>query len=90
MCVCVCVCVYISKLGYPRHRVNGALLLSLSRLCVLDFSVWVSIIFVFILMKTQHPVYIIVFGVVIGDGDAMPPSIFSHGIRLNLEAQIKR
>ena len=30
-----------------------------------------------------------VFGVVTSDGDVMPPFIFPHGLRLNMEANIK-
>ena len=40
-----------------------------------------------ILMKTKHPVHILVFGVVIRDGDIMHPFI-SHGLRLKIEAYI--
>ena len=32
-----------------------------------------------ILMKTKNPVYVMVFGVVISDGDVMTSFIFSHG-----------
>ena len=35
-----------------------------------------------ILMKNRHPVYMMVFGVVTGVGDVMPPFIFSHSLRL--------
>ena len=42
-----------------------------------------------ILMKTKHPVHIMVFGVVSSDGDIMPPFIFPHGLKLNTEAYIK-
>ena len=37
-------------------------------------------------MKTKHPVYIMVFGVVTSDRDTMPPFIFPHGLTLNTEA----
>ena len=42
-----------------------------------------------IVMKTKHPVHIMVFGVVSCDGDVMPPFIFLHGLNLNIEAYIK-
>ena len=40
-------------------------------------------------MKTKHPVHIMVFSVVISSSDDMPQFIFSHGLRLNMEASIK-
>ena len=42
-----------------------------------------------ILMKSKHPVHIMVFGVVTGNSDIMPPFIFLHGLRLNMETYIK-
>ena len=39
-------------------------------------------------MKTKHPVYIM-FGVVINNGNIMPPFIFPHGLRPDIEAYIK-
>ena len=45
--------------------------------------------FKFILMKTKHPVHIMVFGLVNGDGDDMPPFIFSQGLKLDKETYIR-
>ena len=45
--------------------------------------------FKFILMKTKHPVHIIVFGVVTSDDDVMPTFILPHGFTINTEAYIK-
>ena len=42
----------------------------------------------FILMKTKQSVHIMVFGMVIHDGDVMPPFIFTHGLRPNMEVYI--
>ena len=42
-----------------------------------------------IVMKSKHPVHIMVFGLVTSDGDIMPPFIFPHGLRFNTEAYIK-
>ena len=44
--------------------------------------------FMFILMKTKHPGYIMVFGVVTRDGDIMLPFIFPYDLRLIMEAYI--
>ena len=35
--------------------------------------------------ETKHPGYIMLFGVIISNGDIMPPFIFPHGLRLNME-----
>ena len=40
-------------------------------------------------MKTKHPVHFMVFGKVTGDSDVMPPFIFPHGLKLNMEAYTK-
>ena len=40
-----------------------------------------------ILMKTKHLIHIMMFEVVTDDGDAMPPFIFTHSLRLNTEAK---
>ena len=40
-------------------------------------------------MKTKHPVYIMVFGLVTNDGDIMPLFIFPYSLRLNMETCIK-
>ena len=40
-------------------------------------------------MKTIHPVYIIVFGMVTGNGDIILPFIFLHSLKLNIEAYLK-
>ena len=45
--------------------------------------------FIFILMKTKDPLNIMVFKMIIRDGDIMPLFIFPHGLRLNTEAYIK-
>ena len=37
----------------------------------------------FILMKTKHPVHIVVFGVVTSDSDVILAFIFPHGLRFN-------
>ena len=42
-----------------------------------------------IMMKTKHPVHIMMFGVNSSDSDFTPQSIFPHGLRLNIEAYIK-
>ena len=39
--------------------------------------------FIFILMKTKHPVHIMVFEMVSGDSDVMLPFIFQNCLRLN-------
>ena len=41
-----------------------------------------------IVRKTKHPVHIMVFGVITGDGNIIPLFIFSYGLRLNTEAYI--
>ena len=41
-----------------------------------------------IVMKSKHPIHIIVFGVVTSDGDIISPFIFSHGLRRNTETNI--
>ena len=46
-------------------------------------------IFILILMKPKYPVHIIMFGVVISDGDVMSPFIFPLSHRSNTEANIK-
>ena len=38
-----------------------------------------------ILMKTKHPVHIIVFELIISGSDVIPQFTFSHGIRYNME-----
>ena len=43
----------------------------------------------FIFMKTKHPVQIMMFGVVISNSNIIPPLIFQHSHRLNMEALIK-
>ena len=40
-------------------------------------------------MKTKHSILIMVFEVLINDGDVIFPFIFPHGCRLNMEAYIK-
>ena len=45
--------------------------------------------FIFILMKTKHPVLIVLFGVLISDGNFVPPFIFTHSLKLNTETSIK-
>ena len=39
-------------------------------------------------MKTKHPVHIMVFGVATHDSDVIPPFVFLHGFRHNTEALI--
>ena len=41
------------------------------------------------MMKTKHPVHIMLFGAVISNGAIMLPFIFQHGHKLNMEAYIK-
>ena len=43
---------------------------------------------VLILTKNQHQVHIKVFDVITSDGDIMPPFLFLHNIKLNMEAYI--
>ena len=40
-------------------------------------------------MKTKYPETVMVFGVISGEGDVMPPHIFQKGLRLNSEIYIK-
>ena len=40
-------------------------------------------------MKTKHPIHIMMFGMVTSDSDVMPPFIFPHHFRLNAEAYVK-
>ena len=40
-------------------------------------------------MKTQHPVYIIVFKMITSDGDVEPPSVSLPGHKLKTEAYFK-
>ena len=45
--------------------------------------------FIFILMKTKHLIDIMMFGVVTSSGYIMPPFIFLHDLRLNMNTYIK-
>ena len=38
--------------------------------------------------KKQHPINIMVFGVVTNNSDVMSPFIFQHGLRLNTEPYV--
>ena len=42
-----------------------------------------------IMMKSKHPIHIMMFKVVTSNGDVMPSFIFPHALRLNTEAYIK-
>ena len=44
---------------------------------------------IFMLMRSKHPIYIMLFGVVTNNGNIMLPFIILHGLRLNTEAYIK-
>ena len=45
--------------------------------------------FIFILLKTKYSLHLVVFGVVISNGDVLPPFIFPHDLRLNTEVYTK-
>ena len=45
--------------------------------------------FIFMFMKTKHPVHIMVLEMVTSNGDVMPPFVSQHGFWLNTEAYIK-
>ena len=45
--------------------------------------------FIFISLKTKHPIYIMVFWLVTSKVDVMPPFFFQHSLRFNTKAYIK-
>ena len=84
-----------NKLKHPSNRIYFGFSQKNSCRCQMVNSLndgWftLSTQYVRIEMKTKHPVYMMVFGMVTSNGDVIPPFIFPHGFRLQAELKMTR